>query len=247
MGQDSSRVRMGQLPVGSGTIIFSNAPLLSVGNYLTQVVAAVAVAVAVVEIIVIVAVVAAVVVVVVMVEVSLSDSEFLRPYPSFSTLPPPPSLLHSFLVSSTFEHSPLLPHPSFSYLPFSAFLPNFRFPFSSLSLLGTYRSRRKGGRAGARALGQDSTSSPNLDALLSRSNLSPYNFLGSAYNEKNSEENLVSRGAESGGLGPGPGLGLVPASSANSLSEAAKRANLMHNMRRIERIELLTNKRRDRL
>lgn len=38
----------------------------------------------------------------------------------------------------------------------------------------------------------------------------------------------------------------TPNTSTASLSEAAKRANLMHNMRKVERIELLTNKRKDR-
>lgn len=122
-----------------------------------------------------------------------------------------------------------------------------------LRLLGTYRSRRKGGRAGARALGQSSLLSPNLDALLQRTNLSLYgggleDTRADSTGDDQAVRDLDSKidmsrtepGSKSISL---PG---IPNSSTASLSEAAKRANLMHNMRKVERIELLTNKRKDR-
>ena len=124
------------------------------------------------------------------------------------------------------------------------------------------------GRSGARTLEQDSTTSPNLEALLSISNMNTIKFssaLGGQNNRKTNgdSDNYDDSGRNNGDSNPTLGQGQVdptigsgfpvtaPSSSASSsssssLSEAAKRANLMHNMRRIERIELLTHKRKDR-
>jgi hypothetical protein len=137
-----------------------------------------------------------------------------------------------------------------------------------------YRSRRRTGRSKLRSVDQDSLSSSNLDALLSFSNANTRIFLSNNYNsknigedieedefEKNFDKNFVkffdkdfekkieknrgpgseffdSKILESGGAGAG-------SSSTGPLSEAARRANLMHNMRRQERIEMLKNKRKE--
>ena len=115
-------------------------------------------------------------------------------------------------------------------------------------------------------MGQDSGSSPNLEALLSRSTFNAYNFLGNPPTEKNEDldgdKSIPSgggtvtgevagpgtggKGGSGQGQGQGQGIGQTSSQSQGALSEAAKRANLMHNMRRVERLELLTNKRKDR-
>ena len=115
-------------------------------------------------------------------------------------------------------------------------------------------------------MGQDSGSSPNLEALLSRSTFNAYNFLGSPPAEKieelDADKNIPSgartvtgpvagpgtggKGGSGQGQGQGMGMGQTSSQSQGALSEAAKQANLMHNMRRVERLELLTNKRKDR-
>ena len=116
-------------------------------------------------------------------------------------------------------------------------------------------------------MGKDSGSSPNLEALLSRSTFNAYNFLGNPPTEKTedldankgSPPEAVGTGPVAGpgtggkggsvqgqGQGMGMGQGQTSSQSQGALSEAAKRANLMHNMRRVERLELLTNKRKDR-
>ena len=135
------------------------------------------------------------------------------------------------------------------------------------------------GRAGARTLDQDSSTSPNLEALLSISNMNTNKFSSALGNQNNrnmesSSNNDIGQNIRSsnssqtqvqgqvqgqGQLNPNSRSGLAgvvsPSTfpsdstsdpSSSSLNLAAKRANLMHNMRRIERIELLTHKRKDR-
>ena len=97
------------------------------------------------------------------------------------------------------------------------------------------------GRSGARVLDQESTSSSNLDALLSMGNLN-----SNAFGVERSSNSSSSGSSSRSGTTNSGGTTVAAPSPSNSLSEAAKRANLMHNMRRIERIELLTNKRKDR-
>ena len=129
-------------------------------------------------------------------------------------------------------------------------------------------------RSGARSLDQDSSTSPNLEALLSISNMnnnkfsSPLNNQNNRNMESTSNNNIgqnihstnstqIQTQAQGQGQTQGQGQsGFVSPStfpsdstsdpSSSSLNLAAKRANLMHNMRRIERIELLSHKRKDR-
>lgn len=137
---------------------------------------------------------------------------------------------------------------------------------------GNSRSRRRMGRSN-----REQTHSSNLDTLLSLSNLSSHNVLNyndstvsgddtitsllaanysPSFKEISSSNLKVSdsiQGLESTvilSIGDVNGLttevDLSP-ESINALSEEKKRANLKLNMRRIEQIELLTSKRKDRL
>jgi hypothetical protein len=148
----------------------------------------------------------------------------------------------------------------------SAYSPAFNLadlsPSAQSQGVGTSRRRRMG-------RGSREETSSNLDALLSLSNFNSYNLSKEGVADDIITPSLISQYSTSSkealsttlkDSNPPQGLDTdkgkiessnlssteVASESTNALSEEAKRANLKLNMRRIEQIELLTSKRKDR-